>query len=556
MSLTPLRQELAHPRTSVQLCLLGIVGGCSAAVLIILFRIGVDWLQSIYLSAPNDFGSLAAEYRLLLPVCGAILIVLFALLTGFKHYRMGIPFVMHRFKARYGQIPLRTTLNQFFGGMIALASGFVVGREGPSVHLGAAGSSFLGHWLNLPYNSIRILTGCGIAAGISASFNTPFAAVIFVMEVVVREYRIHLFIPVMLSAACGSLLTRIVFGELHELSFIEFKGFNHWLYFYLVLFGVALGFLATLFNQQLMNIIRLCRPLRMRWRLLLAGVITGIVGYLLPEAMSAGMDSTEALLHQSDSLLLAILAAKTVLALVAIGLGIPGGIIGPIFVIGMLSGAVLLMPLEYIADVSGYQSSFALLGMAGLLTAVLHAPLAALSAVMELAYSPEIILPAMLVIVPAYVTSTQLLKNKSVFILQLEYQKLAYTNTPIRAALQKTGVLAAMETEFKHFIDAPETHIKAFLANSPTHTVVQQSNFEIDVQYALVEYNVSLDRDGASLKFFDLEGVPAQATLAEAWEILHTHREGAVYVYDAVPSQIIGIITWNNLRSYLLKAQY
>lgn len=557
MNLNAFRQEIAKPRTSFQLCILGIVGGVCAASLIILFRLSVEWLQLAFLQEVNEFNTLEPIFRLLLPVCGALLIIMFAWVTGFRHYRMGIPFVIHRIKKRYGHIPLRTTLNQFFGGLFALASGFVVGREGPSVHLGAAGSGFLGEWLKLPYNSIRILAGCGIAAGISASFNTPFAAVIFVMEVVLREYKIHIFIPVMLAAACGSVLTRMVFGEVHELSFLQFQDLPHWQYLYLILLGIVLGGLATLFNTQLMTVIRWFRPVKMVWRLLIAGIITGLAGLFLPQAMGAGFESVHHIIStESVQFMLVILLAKFVLALAAIGLGIPGGVIGPVFVLGMLSGAILAMPLNLVFDTGeANASSFALLGIAGLLTAVLHAPLAALSAVMELSYSPQVILPAMLVIVPAYVTSTQLLGNKSIFIKQLEYQNLSYTTSPVLETLQKTGVLAVMDTEYKLFVDAPDRYILQFLETSPTHPVVQKSSFEIDVQYQLVQYDISLGHNASPLAFYNMEGISSQATLAEVYEILQVNRDGAVFIYGAAPSELIGVITWNNLRHHLHKAQ-
>ena len=558
MRLQALRQEVAHPRTSVQLCLLGIVGGVCAASLIILFRLCVEWLQSTGLTTLQGWFNSDWPAYLLLPLVSVGLILLIAYITGFKHYRMGIPFVIHRVKYYYGHIPFRTTINQFFGGMLALAGGFVVGREGPSVHLGASGSSFLGQWLRLPYNSIRILAGCGIAAGISASFNTPFAAVIFVMEVVLREYKIHIFVPVMLAAACGSVLTRIVFGEFNELSFLSFNAFSQWMYLYLVLLGVLLGMLATLFNHQLMRVMTFFRPVSMVWRLVLAALITGTVGTLLPEAWGANFVDVEKLFDRDPGTLLlcAILVSKVILAVCAIGLGVPGGIIGPVMVIGMLAGAVLLLPLSYFINVPEFTSSFALLGIAGMLTAVLHAPLAALSAVMELSYSPQIILPAMLVIVPAYVTATQFFGNRSIFIRQLDYQNLPYAISSIREALEKTGVLAAMSTDYKLFVDAPEQALEEYLSNNPTNVVIQQSKFEIDVQYKLVQYNVSLEHDANALSYHQMEGLNAQSTLHEVYEQLKNTRSGAVYIYDQEFNDIIGVITWNILQSFLQKAQY
>jgi CIC family chloride channel protein len=232
MNLNAYRKKLATPRTSIQLCAIAIVAGVCAAGLIILFRLSIEWLQLLFMPEVNNFASIESSTRLFVPIIGAVLIICIAYLTGFKHYRLGIPFVIHRVKHYFGHIPFRTAINQFLGGALAIASGFSVGREGPSVHLGAFGSSVIGQWLKLPDNSIRILSGCGIAAAISASFNTPFAAVIFVMEVVIREYRIHIFIPVMLAAACGSVMTRAVFGEVQELAFIQFTDFDRWIYLY------------------------------------------------------------------------------------------------------------------------------------------------------------------------------------------------------------------------------------------------------------------------------------------------------------------------------------
>ena len=551
---------LSHPRTSLQLSLLGILAGICSATLIILFRWSYEALQLIWLKEVDNFASISPELRLLIPIGGALCIFCFARITGFKHYRTGIPFVIYRVKNHNGLMPFKNTLNQFFGGMLALASGFSVGREGPSVHLGAAGSSFVGNWLKLPYNSIRILTGCGIAAGISASFNTPFAAVLFVMEVVLREYKIHVFIPIMLSAACGSVLSRMFFGDGHELSFLTVAEFDSWLYLYFVFLGASLGGLATIFNIHIMKAIRWFRPVNMLNRLLLAGVLTGLIGWFIPQAMGSGFGAIHWVADAplDMSLLFAIVLAKFALTIIAIGLGIPGGLIGPVLGIGAMLGAIMLYPLSYVYEDSGQlTSSFALLGIAAFLTSVVHAPLAALSAVMELSNTTEIVLPAMLVIVPSYVTANQFFKNRSIFIRQLDYQNLPYSTSSIRATLQKVGVLSMVDKEYKLFIDASEKHILDFLDTAPTHPVVQKSVYEIDVQFHLVQYDVSLNpHESAPLRFFPMQGVSSQATLAEVYEILQHRRDGAVYIQGSTPNSIIGVITWDAVRSYLYKKEY
>lgn len=558
MDLSTFRQRLATPGASIQLCLMGIVSGVCAAALIILFRLCIEWFQHIFIGSAESFSELSPIYRLFMPTIGALIIIVVAYVSGFKHYRMGIPFIIHRVKHFFGRIPFRTTINQFLGGALAIASGFSVGREGPSVHLGASGSTFFGQWFKLPENSIRILSGCGIAAGISASFNTPFAAVIFVMEVVFREYKVHIFIPVMLAAACGSVLTRIVFGANQELFFIHFNNFSQWIYLYLILVGVMLGYLAYLFNNSLMFIMEKFSQINMANRLLLAGVLTGIIGFILPEALGANFDSAHQLFNQQVSigLLIGVLCAKFLLTIIAIGLGIPGGVMGPVFVIGMLSGVLLTVPLElFVTDTNELNGSFSLLGMAGLMTAVVHAPLAALSAVMELSYSTELILPAILVVVPAYVTSTQFLGNRSIFIRQLDFQKLPYTTSPVTESLQKTGVLAVMNREFI-VNEEPSQLLMSHMDPSTEKLLVQKTKQGNQVQFLLAKLDQGEEGDSTRLITTPMQGVGFQATLAEVYSILAAKREGAVYIYAVDRENIIGIVTWQTLRNDLHKASY
>jgi len=465
--LPALQRRLAVPQTSLQLCLLGMLGGLIAALLIILFRLAIIGLQGFFLQHSDDFSSISAEYRWLLPLLGATLIGLIALATGYKHYRLGIPFVIHRIKTAYGIMPFRNTLNQFFGGILALASGFSVGREGPSVHLGAYGASTVGRYLQLPYNSVRILAGCGIAAAIAASFNTPLAAMIFVMEVVLREYRIHVFIPVMLASVVGAMATQLVFGHDKELAALEIISLSVWHFPYLVLCGVVIGAFAWLFNRNLMRMLQWFKNWPLLLRLALAGAITAAVGYVIPHAMGA---ETGAIQFAIDSptavhLLLLLLAGKMILTLCAIGLGVPGGIIGPIFGMGVVLGTILAIVPAVLVDNTSNSGTYAVLGMAGLMAATLHAPLAALVAVMELAANQQIVLPAMLVIVTAYVTTVQFFNNKSIFMTQLDFMQLPYKLSPADDVLQKVGVLAVLNQDYKLLLNPDEATVRRELAD-------------------------------------------------------------------------------------------
>lgn len=552
--LAALRRVVARPKSSIQLALLGVLAGLVAAMLIIMFRLVVLIGQSGFVSSYDDFTQLPEVERLILPIIAAIFIATFAYLTGFKHYRLGIPYVIHRIKQNYGQMPIWNAVNQFVGGAIALISGFSVGREGPSVHMGAAGASVIASYLHLPYNAMRTMTGCGVAAGISASFNTPLAAVIFVMEVVLREYKVHIFVPVILASVTGAITTQFVFGSGSELDLINVVPIPPWHYPYLIICGMLLGVIAYGFNKNLMLIIRTFKSVNMFPRLILAGIVTGAIGFLVPEAMGSGMSAIHIAVSSPEQvqLLTTILIAKLLATLFALGLGIPGGIIGPVVGLGVILGSLMSYFAHFINPEVNVTGTYAVLGMAGLLAATLNAPLAALMTVMELTGSHSIIVPAMLVIVPAYLTALQGFGNRSIFLQQLDFQGLSYQVSPAVEALQKVGVLDEMLDKFNLLYSDDKTLIAESLnaADAQTPLIV----FDDENGYRLAEYDLNLTaEESVSIRYVEMQGISSQATLGDAFEILRDNRSGVVYVYDKLnENDILGIIRWDDIRQILM----
>ncbi|WAJ69875.1 chloride channel protein [Catenovulum adriaticum] len=555
-----LRAQLAYPKISIQLSILGLLAGLCASAFIILFRWCLDNIQMLYLDVPDDFTSLEPHIRFILPFIGAGIIALVGIFTQFKHFRLGIPFVIYRLKIFYGMMPIRNTINQFFGGIMAMGSGFSVGREGPAVHLGAGAASYFAAWLKLPYNSVRTLSACGMAAAISASFNTPLAAVIFVMEVVLREYKTHIFVPVMLASVTGALANRLVFGHAHDLGGLEINvlGIQH--YPYLVFMGLLIGCLSFAFNRQLLEIIRSFRSVNMLVRLLLAALITAIIGYLVPQALGTGLGAIYVAQANIDNaqLLMTIFIAKAALTLFAIGLGVPGGIIGPILGLGMMVGTLLaLIASIFIGNIGEYSDTYGVLGLAALMAACLNAPLAALVTALEMTYNPEVIAPAMVVVVSAYVISYQLFRNRSLFLLQLELQKLDYHIPPTYDILQKTGVQAAMDKQFILVTTDDEETIKNALDRAGKHPVILKQQNQDGCAFMRVSYDVSLDPNNAvPYRLEELQGVESRYTLAEPYEILQQKRQGSVYIFEEELDNIIGVLSWHQLRLRLTNGHF
>jgi len=447
-SLEGFRQRLASAEALPQLAVLAVLAGLLTGAVILAFRLAIDGiLGHLLLSAgPESFETLGRLERLILPVAGmCLLAALFAWLPT-DALRFGVPHVMERLSRHQGYLPLRNAMAQFWGGIGALAAGLSGGREGPAVHLGAASASLMGRAFQLPNNAIRTLVACGTSAAIAGSFNTPMAGVIFAMEVVMMEYTIGSFIPVILAAVTSTLLTHYFIGPEPAFEVAPARLASLLEIPFIVLCGVVIGTLAAGYSRLVQLFARFhARPFWLR--ALAAGTITGAAAVVTPEVMGVGYDTVNAAMAGQLAMLTltGVVLLKSLTSAAAVGLGMPVGIIGPTFVIGAAIGGLMgaagaALPGTEAASIGFY----VMLGMAAMMAAVLQAPLAALMAVLELTANPNVILPAMLVIVVATMVTGVTFRQRSVFLATLAAQGLEYPPNPVRAHLQRAGVASIM----------------------------------------------------------------------------------------------------------------
>ncbi|WP_394200010.1 chloride channel protein [Shewanella waksmanii] len=549
-----LRDKLSQAKISGQLCLIALLFALVATGVILLFKLLLQWMTHYTQTQSLNITGFIEDWRVLLPLFGAFLIWLVAQMGSSRYKRMGIAYVMHRVKIHYGKIPLPSAPAQFFQALFALAGNFSVGKEGPAIHLGAVSASYLAEKFKLPDNSVRIMCASGIAAGIAAIFNSPLAAVIFVFEVILREYKVHYFFPIMISAICGALSSQLVFGNVHEYAHIGVLHIPLSQYPILALCGIAIGVIAAIFNRSLLAVTETGQQWPLIYRLGLAGIITCIIGMLLPQALGSGELAIETIIsgHPSIWLLFGLLVGKIVATIAALGLGVPGGIIGPLYGIGAILGTLLaLIAASVFPDIAPYIGLYTIIGMSAMMGVCLNAPLAALVGMLELTNNASIILPSMVVVIPAFLISHQVLKTKSIFYRQMEIMGLDYKVSPVKLGLQKLGVRALMDRRFV-IVGHDDALLLEVLKRAEGRSVLsrdKQGNMQ------MLQLELQVTDDVSTLTRHPIQGVPDTATLMEVYDILSRERRGEVFIYQGDIQHIVGVISWANIQQQIRSGQ-
>ena len=571
--LDKLRLHLSRPDALIQLAFLGMITGLLTGGIIVLFRILVEEIQSGLLTGNSEnYEALSVEARFLYPVLGSLLIALIFHFFSKGIHVLGVARVMERMAFHQGYLTLRGFFLQFFGAAVAIISGHSVGREGPNVFLGAASSSLVGQFLGLPNNSIRTLVGCGTAGGIAASFDTPLAGVIFALEVVMMEYTLASFMPIILAAGSATFVAVLAFGDnatfivpdIRLGSIIELP--------LVIILGILAGILSAFFVNLLKSVAHHSRKMGLSSKLMLSGVLVGLIAIIEPGVMGIGYDTVSQALAGEVlfNALLILLIFKLLATAASIGLGIPGGVIGPALFLGACLGGVFGLLIRIIfPDLHIDTGFYSVLGMGAVMGASLQAPLAALTAIMELTHSPQIIMSGMIAIVVANITASEFFRTKSLFISMLEANDVDVYTSPITQTLRRIGVGSVMNKSVAQVAQKikPET-IEHLLLEKPEWLLIannEHKHSQLMPAIELVKY-IERQREDENVQqlddWIDLLEIPArrieiapihlQATLEEALSKLDKHALNALYIERMNTPGIMhlyGILTREQIES-------
>lgn len=461
---------MARPDALVAFTLAGALVGLLSSAIILLFRLLIDSRVLIDLVLRID-QSATWWHTTQLAVGGILLWVIYYFLKTDSR-QAGVTHVIERLAQPIARLPLINMIGQFFGAAVAIAAGFSVGREGPGVHLGAASGSQLGLYLGLPNNSLRTLIGCGCAAAIAASFNTPLAAVVFTIEVFALEYAVANLAPVLVAAVTGTVMTRIVYGAepAFDIPALVIDGRLELLY--LIPLGVLIGLLAALFTH-LLEFFSNWQRQAPRWqRFALATIGMALLGWWVPQSLGVGYSTVNS--AAAGDYLLWTLAAITLVKLLAtafcLGLGIPGGLIGPTMVVGATAGGFVYALINLGGGDPGTAGSslYIMVGMAAMMGATLQAPLSAITALLEMGRNTDLVMPGMVGIVTACLVSRAGFGKESVFHRLLNVRGVSFETTAMHRSLRQVGVMAAVDPSFELQVQLIPARALARLENSST----------------------------------------------------------------------------------------
>jgi CIC family chloride channel protein len=446
-----------HVYLSIVAIIIGILGGYGA----LLFRYAIKWTQYAFYQNTNDILTFAHTLpfylKITLPALGGLIVGPLVYFGAREAKGHGVPEVMEAVALREGRIRPRVALVKIIASGVTIGSGGSVGREGPIVQIGSSIGSTIGQLLKAPALRQRTLVSCGAAAGIAATFNAPIAGALFAAEVILGEFGLSTFSPVVLSSVTATTISRHYFGDFPAFIIPTYKLVSLWEFFFYPVLGVIVGLVALLFIMAIYKCEDLFDALKMPEYLkpALGGLMLGCLLIVWPNVFGVGYGTINlSLTNQLPFMLLLTLVFVKILATsITIGSGGSGGIFAPSLFIGAMTGGFFGWAVhEYFPLITADSGAYALVAMGAVVAGTTHAPITALIIIFELTSTYEIILPLMITCMISTLITTSL-KRGSIYTTKLLRRGVEITQGWEQSVLR---ALKVRDIASDHFVTVPE----------------------------------------------------------------------------------------------------
>ena len=439
---------------------IGLASGLAAVIIKNLVHIIQQYLAVI--AESNSY-----YLYIIYPLIGILLTVLFIKYINKNPVRHGVPNVLYSISKRNGIIRRHNLFSSIITSALTVGFGGSVGLEGPAVATGAAIGSNIGRLLHLDHKQIILLLSCACAGAMSAIFKAPIAAIVFALEVIMFDLTMAAIVPLLISSATAALTSYLFLGQnvLYTFEIKEKFVLNDLTYY--IMLGIFTGFLCVYFTKMYMLISELFDKLKnVFFKAIIGGLSLGLLIFLIPSLYGEGYSAINDSLHGDFNHLfehsfyggmgksfiaitvffILVMLIKVIATSITFGSGGVGGVFAPTLFTGVNAGLLFAKLLNNFG-LSVSESNFALVGMAGLIAGVIHAPLTAIFLIAEITGGYELFMPLMIVAAISYAT-VRIFTPNSVYTIQLARRGELITHHKDKAVLMMLNVKELIETDF------------------------------------------------------------------------------------------------------------
>ncbi len=505
------------------------------------------------------FPDVFSDYlRIIFPAIGGLAVGLLTYFFSPEVKGHGIPGVMESVANKGGMIRRRVSILTSINSGTTIGSGGSAGKEGPIVQIGAAIGSAIGQYFHVSQQRLKILVGCGAAAGLAAVFNAPIAGVVFTIEIILADFSLMAFTPIVISSVIATAISRHFIDSSPVFSIPSYSLNSVAEYPLYLLMGLLGGVVAVLFIKTLYRVEDLFEQKLKTPEYLkpaIGGLFAGLLAFKLPELYGFDDSATYTALtgYPEMYLLLILMLAKILATSFTLGSGGTGGLFTPSLFIGAMYGALFGEIAGYFfPEITAPPGAYALVGMGVIVAGTIHAPLSAFLIIFEVTASYQIILPLMLGTVAATLIA-RWMEPESIYTMKISLFSNRISggrnldllrNTKIRGLIIRDAPVVHENTSFEKILDTlMSSHYSAFPVVDKSNKVTGIITLR-DIRPVLFDRDVApllLATDVMSANIFVLK---PEDTMADALRKLEIDDNELLPVVESTENMLyLGVVT-------------